>query len=43
MKKEYTKPQLVKHGKLEEQTKGFLDTGAADALNGGGQVGLGES
>ena len=22
MKKEYTKPELVKHGKLEEQTQG---------------------
>jgi hypothetical protein len=25
MKKEYTKPQLVKHGKLEEQTQSGLN------------------
>jgi hypothetical protein len=27
MKKEYTKPQLVKHGKLEEQTQTGFDIG----------------
>ena len=32
MKKEYTKPQLVKHGKLEEQTQ----TGGATSSDGPG-------
>jgi hypothetical protein len=27
MKKEYTKPQLVKHGKLEEQTQANVQGG----------------
>jgi hypothetical protein len=27
MKKEYTKPQLVKHGKLEEQTQAGAELG----------------
>ena len=30
MKKEYTKPQLVKHGKLEEQTQSGASLGASD-------------
>lgn len=29
-KKKYSKPQLVKHGKLEEQTKSSGDPGSGD-------------
>ncbi|MGK0420580.1 MAG: hypothetical protein ACJAT9_000238 [Polaribacter sp.] len=37
MKKEYTKPQLVKHGKLEEQTQAGLNLlGSPDGPIAGG-------